>query len=191
VKDAVRDYSRRNPMQRFTEIAVVSGTASYDLPSDFVFLIRLDVPVGDEGVMHTSSGLVPLSQSFDERWTVIGSQIVFTPTPTYTLDRSLQYAAGHVLSAGVYATLTEADAAVVLLKAQALALRKQALSVVTSTTGEIVEYAIGDERVKKMSPGTALKAMAKELEAEYLERVKVMVGVQGSRARYDVTGTLR
>ena len=70
-------------------------------------------------------------------------------------------------------------------------LRLQALSVVTSTTGEIVEYAIGDERVKKTAPGTALRALAADIEREYLATVAQSGGAVGSRARYDAAGALR
>lgn len=191
VKDAVRDYSRRRPMQRFTTLSIVSGTAAYALPDDFVSVIRLDVPVNDAGVLHTASGLVPLSQSFDERWTVNGRTMTFTPTPTYSLARYLWYAAGHVLNVnGAYPDMEYEDAAMVMLKAQALALRAQAFSLVTSGTGDIVEYAIGDERVKKGSPVTSLQAMASSLESEYLAAIRQANGTVGSRARYDATGIL-
>jgi hypothetical protein len=117
--------------------------------------------------------------------------MTFTPTPSYTLDRTLRYAAGHVLDDdAAYPYLTDADAGILLLKAQSLALRKQALAAVTASTGEIVEYAIGDERVKKSSPSASLGAAAQMLEAEYLERVARGVGMVGSRARYDGNGYL-
>jgi hypothetical protein len=36
VEDAVEGYGLRRPMQKTSDVAVVSGTASYGLPADFV-----------------------------------------------------------------------------------------------------------------------------------------------------------
>ncbi len=184
IKDAVADFAQRRPMTLITTLAIVSGTAAYALPDNFLFVIKLDDFTAQDGIIHTATGIVPLSSDWNERYTVNGLTITFTPTPSYTLSRTLRYAAGHVLnSSEVYPYLTDADAGIVLLKAQAIALRKQALAAVTATTGEIVEYAIGDERVKKSSPSERLNAAASSLEAAYLAAVQH--GATGSRARYD------
>lgn len=189
VKDAVADFARRCPMTLITTLAIVSGTASYELPDDFLFLIKLDDFTARDGIIHTATGIVPLSSDWNERYTVNGLTITFTPTPSYTLERILRYAAGHVLNeSDVYPYLTDEDAGIVLLKAQAIALRKQALAAVTASTGEIVEYAIGDERVKKSSPSERLSAAASSLEAAYLAAVQH--GATGARARYDSLGLL-
>jgi hypothetical protein len=191
VKDAVADYARRRPMTLITTLSVVSGTATYALPADFLFIIKLDDFTALDGIIHTATGIVPLSSDWNERYTVNGRTMTFTPTPSYTLDRTLRYAAGHVLDDDdAYPYLTDEDAGILLLKAQASALRKQALAAVTATTGEITEYAIGDERVKKSSPSESLRAQAAALESEYLEQVSRAVGAQGSRARYDSLGQL-
>lgn len=191
VKDTVADYSRRKPMTRITALALVAGTATYNLPDDFQFSIRLDDFTAQDGILHTAAGIVPFSRDWNERYTVNGLTLTFTPTPAYTLTRMLRYAAGHALDAeDVYPYLTAADAAILLLKAQALALRAQAFSLITSGVGEIVEYAIGDERVKKSSPSERLSAAASSLEAQYLEQVQRAVGPTGSRARYSESGEL-
>ena len=184
VKEAVADFSRRRPMTLITTLAIVGGTASYALPDDFLFVIKLDDFTALDGIIHTATGIVPLASDWNERYTVNGRTMTFTPTPNYTLARRLCYAAGHVLDeSDVYPYLTDEDAGILLLKAQAIALRKQALAAVTAATGEIVEYAIGDERVKKSSPSERLSAAASSLEAQYLAAVQP--GATGSRARYD------
>lgn len=189
IKDAVADFSRRRPMTLITTLSIISGTASYDLPDDFLFDIKLDDFTALDGIIHTSAGIVPLSSDWNERYTINGRTITFTPTPSYTLERTLRYAAGHVLNESeVYPYLTDEDAGILLLKAQAIALRKQALAAVTASIGEIVEYAIGDERVKKSSPSQVLSAQASSLEAQYLAEFER--GQTGSRARYDTLGLL-
>lgn len=189
VKDAVADFSRRRPMTLITTLAIVNGTATYDLPDDFLFVIKLDDFTATDGIIHTATGIVPLASDWNERYTINGLTITFTPTPTYTLARTLRYAAGHVLNGSdVYPYLTDVDAGVLLLRAQAIALRKQATAAAAASTGEIVEYAIGDERVKKSSPSQALSAQASSLEAQYLAAVQP--GQTGARARYDTNEVL-
>jgi hypothetical protein len=192
VEDAVADYSRRKPMTRYATINVVSGTATYSLPEDFLFLIRLDPFAARDGVIYTAAGLVPTSvSSIVERYTVNGLTMTFTPTPSYTLARDLCYAAAHALDdEDEYPYMTFEDTALLMLKAQALALRMQAFSLITSGTGEIVEYAIGDERVKKSSPSERLSAAASSLEAQYLQALQRAVGTVGARARYSEAGGL-
>jgi len=191
VKDAVADYSRRNPMTLIANLAIVSGTATYNLSNDFIAMIQMDTMLALEGVIHTAGGLVPTSTGFSERYTINGRTITFAPTPAYTLTRTYRYAAIHVLDDDdAYPYLTNEDCAILLLKAQALALRKQAFSLITTGSGEIVEYAVGDERVKKSSPSEKLNAAASSLEAQYLEQVQRVVGIVGSRARYAESGEL-
>ena len=191
VEEAVADYSRRRPMTRYATIDVVSGTATYVLPDDFLFLIRLDPFAAQDGVIFTAGGLVPAAATNTmEHYTVNGLTITFTPTPSYTLERDLCYAAGHVLDDGEYPYMTFEDTALLMLKAQALALRTQAFSLITSGTGEIVEYAIGDERVKKSSPSERLSAAASSLEDQYLQALQRAVGPAGARARYSEAGSL-
>jgi len=190
VKDAVNDYAQRCPMTLIMTLNVISGTASYTLPTNFLFVIKLDDFTSQDGIIHTGDGIVPLSSYWNERYTVNGQTLTFTPTPSYTLARTLRYAAGHALDgSSAYPYLTDADASILILLAQALALRKQALAAVTTVGGEITEYAIGDERVKKATPSESLRTLADTLEAEY--RARVNVTAAGSRARYDWSGYLQ
>lgn len=191
ILDAVADYSQRRPMTRFGTLNLVGGTATYILPDDFLFLIRLDPFASSDGVIHTAAGLVHNMSSSQEYHMINGRTITFIPTPQYTLTRDFSYAAGHVLNDDdEYLYMTFEDTAILILKAQALALRTQAFSLITSGTGEIVEYAIGDERVKKSSPSERLNAVASSLEAQYLQALQRAVGMVGARARYSDGGDL-
>ena len=100
VEDAVEDYGTRRPMQKTTDVAVVSGTASYGLPADFVKLIKFESVLATEGVLNTADGLIPVSSTFKERVMVQGSSLVISPTPTYSATRRLWYAAKHVFPPG-------------------------------------------------------------------------------------------
>jgi len=185
VRDAVADYGRRNAMQGITTLSIVSGTASYDLPSDFVKVIRLESVTNVDGVIISDEGLVPVSATYEERWMVQGLTMTFWPTPTYTLSRDLWYVARHVLDTDAeYPNMTEEDAGVLMLKAQVLALTLQANAV----AGNAWKYAIGDESVDKTGQVKALREQAGFLEGEYQKAVKAAVGAVGVRARYDWQG---
>lgn len=177
VKDAVADYSRRRPMQKVTTLSIVSGTAAYSLPSDFVHEIVLESPATADGVMISDAGIVPVGSNWRELYTIAGLTISFYPTPTYAMDRDLWYAAGHVLSAGSYPDMTDADAAIIMLKARSLALGVRA----GYMAGDILSYQIGDERVEKGKTVDALKGQAAALDAEYLAAIAAAIGPVGRR----------
>lgn len=187
VQDAVQDYNERNPMQKVTTLSIVSGTADYTLPDDFLRVIRLCALFAQDGVLHSSDGLIPVSASYQESWQVAGLTLTLYPTPTYNTSRDLTYAAGHVLNdSHVYPSMTGRDASLVLLKAQAICLRVQARN--AAIAGEMTEYAIGDERVKRAAASTTLAAAADAVEADYMTRLKALIGPQGTRSSYNWMG---
>jgi hypothetical protein len=186
VQDAVADYSDRVPLQKLATLSIVSGTATYDLPDDFLKVIRLETLASADGVLFSSDGLVPTNASYQERYYVVGTQITFTPTPQYSMSRDLWYAAAYILDdEEIYQDLTRAGAALILLKAQALALGVQA----NAAAQEAWQYAIGDEKVNKEKLSAALQAQAKAKESEYIAAIKTTVGKPtGIRADYDLLG---
>jgi len=184
---AVADYSRRRSFRRVTTLNIVAGTATYDLPDDFLKAIRLTQQGVTDGVIVSSQGLIPVSAGYEETYYVAGGQITFYPTPTYTTTRDLWYAAGHVLDdSEAYPYMDQGDAEIVLLKAAALALQAQVGAVATGS--DIVEYQIGDERVRKESAAKGLREAAKAKEQAYLDAVRAAVGPVGARASYDSLG---
>jgi hypothetical protein len=184
VRDAVEDYGVRRPMQQVADVAVASGVASYALPADFVKLIRFESLLATGGVLNTPDGLIPVSATFRERVMVQGGSLVISPTPTYSATRRLWYGAKHALDESeAYTTLTEVEARIVLLKAQALALNWQT----NSQAGSGWRYRIGDEEVDKSKLGSGLREQAQAKEAEYRAALEAM-GCWGIRADYDVLG---
>ena len=94
VKDAALDLSSRLALRKRAEIQVVSGTATYDLPADFLSLIRLETNLTGEGdTLITDQGLVPLPLDLSEDFTTGGQQITFYPTPGYSATRYAWYRA--------------------------------------------------------------------------------------------------
>jgi len=184
VEDAVEDYGARRPMQQTCDVAVTRGVAGYVLPDDFVKLIRFESLQAPDGVLNTPEGLIPVPATFRERVMVQGGRLALSPTPAYSATRRLWYGAKHVLDESqVYPLMTESEARIVLLKAQALALGLQANSV----AGSGWRYRIGDEEVDKSKLGAGLREQAQAREAEYRAALEAL-GCWGLCADYDVLG---
>jgi len=185
VRAAVADYSRRKPMGKLAELSIVSGTATYDLPDDFLRVITLESLWSPDNVLVSDSGLVPLSATYEERHYIVNGEITLDPEPTYTTTRDLWYAAAYVLDASEeYDELDEEGAGIVLLKAQAIALGYQA----NAMASDILSYQVGDVRIEKGKTVEALRKAAQALEEEYLGRIAAAIGAVGMRASYNWAG---
>jgi len=183
VKDAVADLSRRAALIKIATLAIVSGTASYDLPADFLRLIRLDTAngYGSNGVLYSAEGLVPLtpwSSQSCERTTIAHGAITFTPTPAYTLDRQLTYAAAYALDGDDYADLDDDLAQIALLKARAICLLLQA----AKAARDAWVSELGPEKRDKTKQAPELRAEAAEFERHYLAALNARSGPYGSRS---------
>lgn len=165
VKDAVLDFSRRCGLAKISMLAILSGTATYDLPADFLKLISMDALVGVDGVIISNNGIIPLSKDFEETWTIINKQITFYPTPSYSLTRYFKYAAGWIAIADDYTTLGDEETRIVLLKAKAIALGKQ----VNAASGNVLKYSLGAVSVDKSSDVDSKSQRADRFDKDYLE----------------------
>lgn len=177
VKDAIADFGKRAPLQKVATLAIVSGTAAYALPDDFLKIIRLTSLSSPEGVLYSAAGLVPVSRSFRERYIVNGGTITFYPTPAYTLERELWYAATHVLDSGAYEDLTDDMAQIAMMKARAIALLLQA----NKAAPQSLRIKSGDDDVDRTKVAEALRAAAGEWEERYEAAVKGHNGIIGLR----------
>lgn len=141
IKDAVNDFSRRCGLAKISSLSIVAGTATYSLPTDFMKLISMDALVGMDGVIVSSSGLIPISKDWDETWTIVNKQITFYPTPTYALTRYFKYKASWALSGGTdYTTLGDNESEIVLLKAKGICYEKLG----NALTGDgVLKYSFG------------------------------------------------
>ncbi len=179
VKDAVWAYSDRLPLKKSFELSVVSGTATYSLPSDFLRLISLlDVPTQD-GVMSTDDGLIPIGGSWSEKHTIAGQEITFQPTPAYTATRWLWYTAAYILDeADIYMAMTADVKRIVMLKAQAIALGLQA----DKAAQEAWQYTAGAEKVSKEKLANSLGERAERSDTLYEAAIQKRIGPVGKRA---------
>lgn len=185
VQDAVEQLSQDVPIMTSTTLAIVSGVASYDLPADFLFVVELPGLATSDNVLLSDGGLVPLSSGFQEVYYIEGDQVRFDPVPSFTLTRTLRYAARHVLAAGVYPRLSENGARIALLYGRFLALQGKA---VTAAGG--FSYRIGDEAVDKKGVGAAMQQQVDAALAAYQSAVRQLRGFAGSTNRAQFTGVI-
>lgn len=184
IMDAVADYSERKPLEKTALLSIVSGAASYDLPADFLRLISLESAAAADGTLVTDAGLIPVSDTFKEYYTIAGGRITFVPTPQYTTTKRLWYGAAYLLDADeAYADLGREGERLVMLKAQAIALQIQA----NKAAQEAWQYAIGDERVNKEKLAEALAKRAREMSDEYEAVIEKQAGQVGLRSYYGLT----
>lgn len=173
VKDAVEQLSSDVPMTKTMTLTMVSGQAAYDLPSDFRFLISLESLKRPDGVIFGSGGLIPVSATWEEHYDVEGNRLVFTPTPTFGVSRTLRYGAGHVLDGSQsYPRMSENGARIALLYGQYLVLMAQATTLAPAGW----KYQIGDEMVDKSGQAGKMREQAEGLLKQYRNAVAPLKG---------------
>jgi hypothetical protein len=177
-QEAVQQLALDVPIVTSAAVQVTAGTATYNLPADFLYLIEFAAPPSGGNVLITDSGLVPLGGGSAERAYVEGGALRLEPVPTYTAARTLRYAAGYALEGGVYGRLNENGARIALLYARHLALSEQA----NAQAGDGWSYKIGDESVDKRGVAAGIQAQAKAALDSYNAALKPLKGY-GSQHR--------
>jgi len=161
VKDAVMEFSRRCGRGKWAQLPIVNGTATYNLPADFLSMIALASLTGVDGVLISSTGIIPMAADFSEDYSIINKQITFTPTPTYSMTRDYKYKAGWVLTGAegseTYAAMGDEEKQIVMIKAKQLALEKLSNSLASSGG---MKYSFGAVSVDK---GTGVDEIGKRL----------------------------
>lgn len=181
VIDAVADYSRRCPVELYADLNIVSGIATYDLPADFLTILSLALPSSESGVLHTAGGLVEVSKSWKMPFAIAGRTLTFEETPTAALTLTLKYSAEHVLDENSdYEYMTQAEADIMMLKAQANALMVLANSVIMQAWS----YRLEGESVSKEKLPAVIREQAEAFETNYDRRIRARTGAHGIRSRY-------
>lgn len=168
VDDAIRDFSERCGLEQISTLSIVSGTATYDLPDDFLKVIQLQAFGGQDVLFAANSQIIPVPAGWCERYTIRNGQITFHPTPTYTVAKTLRYKAAWIGAPTDYgdvdyATLGEREARVVLLKAQAIALTKQA----NAQSSTSLKYSFGAVSEDLGGSSDTTRKNANDIEREY------------------------
>lgn len=166
IKDAVAEFSRLCGVVRNTTLSIVSGTASYSLPSDFMKLIEIDSAIDPEhNVMFTATGIIAFGPvgPYDEEITVRNGTLTIYPTPQYTMNRYIEYKAAWVLDEAEAYPLTEAEAQIVMLKAKAIAFEKIANA---SASGGF-KYSIGNMAVDKTGVSDGYRSRVQDFETRF------------------------
>jgi hypothetical protein len=149
IKDAVAEFSRLCGLVKNTTLSIVSGTATYALPADFLKLIEIENPYDSEqGVLVTATGIIPFGglTPFEEEITIRNGVLTIYPTPAYTMTRYLEYKAAWVLDESDEYPLTDDEVEIVMLKAKEKAFEKL-FNANTGTGG--IKYSIGNMSVDK------------------------------------------
>ena len=178
VIDAVRDFSEQCGVEQIGTLNIVSGTATYDLPADFLRLIRL-FTLGGEGVLFSSnSQIIPLSGNWTERHTIRNGQITFYPIPGYSFARDFSYKAawigtdieaeGSEAADVEYETMGEREARIVLLKARSIAMNKLS----NAQAGSAIKYSFGAVSEDLTGGSESTQATADLMDKEYLNACK-------------------
>jgi len=176
IKDAVSEFSRRCGLVKNATISVVSGTADYALPSDFMELIEIDNPYDPEHkVMITSTGIIPFSElaPMEEEVTVRNETLTIYPTPGYTMTRYYEYKAGWVLDVDGAYPLTEDEVRIVMIKAKGICFDKLANAGIS--TG--FKYTVGNMTVDKSGVSDGYTKRLYELHGEFVQACEKYNGV--------------
>lgn len=176
IRAAVQDFSRRAGQEKTTQISVASGTATYDLPADFLSVIAWQGIWSTDGVLNTPQGLIPLYDGWKERITIRNGQLTIFPTPAYTVTRQLRYKAGWVATVDdygeTYEDMGDEEASIILLKAKSLAQKKKD----DASAGSGYKYQLAGLSIDTTGGSGSSVNTAQNWENEYLERVRVYVG---------------
>lgn len=162
IKDAVADFSRRTGRIKIGTLNIVAGTATYSLPADFQKMIEL-LDFNYSGTIVTDV-LIPMDAKFmAEKTIVTNGQITIYPTPAYTMDRDFRYKAGWVLSGDTFSEMGALEEDIVMLKAQSLAMEKQA----NVPSSGMDKYSFGAVSVDKSGEGDEKRKNSEKREKAY------------------------
>ena len=182
VESAVNDLSERAGVVKTVDVSIVAGTGSYSLPADFIHLIKFTSVFDRTILVAPGQKIIPMGSNFrGETIVASGGTLVISPTPNYTVVRTLVYKAGYILDVNEdYQDLTRHLALIIAPKAAANLLRQ----IATAGSPAAFRFSFGDLTVDKSNATKALSGAASQLEAEYASLVDKHNGPIGLRATY-------
>jgi hypothetical protein len=173
VMDGVDQMSQDAGRTKIGSLSIVSGTASYALADDCVHLASLDGVFSGDGVILSDAGIIPLSGSWQERYTVTGTTITFTPTPGYTMVRNYVYQAGHVLDdSNSYPDMTTNEARIAL----AYAAHECLLWIANKAAAQAWTYQVGQERYSMERLAESYRMQSDAMLKQYKQAISRLAG---------------
>jgi hypothetical protein len=167
IKDAVIEFSRRCGLKKSATISIVAGTADYALPDDFLAMIEMESPYDlEHQIVITPTGIIPFGSAatpFEEEITIRNKTLTIVPTPTYTVDRFLEYKAGWALDENSAYDLTDDEVQIVMLKAKGICFDKLA----NAGAGGF-KYSVGNMSVDKSGMGESYSKRQYELHGDFV-----------------------
>lgn len=185
IRDAIWDFSERCGLIKSATLSIVPNTAEYVLPDDFLSLVSMPSlysPYPDS-VIHTMEGLIPMPDPYvyPETYYITGLNILFVPTPSYTISRVVRYKAAWISTVDDYdedyETLGEREARIVLLKAKSIAFGKLSSAQAANT----LDYSFGAVS-EKLDGGSS--TTASDGETAQSEYEAACARYNGQRASY-------
>ncbi len=152
VEDAIDDFSNRFPLIGTATLSLVADTADYDLPSDFLRVIRLRAPT--------------VSAQYQEEWEIKDADtITFYPTPSTAHSLTLRYCARYAASGSptTYTDIGDTESRVLLHKARAICLGM----IADQVARDAFQYAEGEQAVNKTKQSEAFRKMARAALEDY------------------------
>ena len=182
IKTAVMAFSNIAGMIKRFVLDIEIGQNTYNLPSDFIKIIRFERFGEDDTIVQPGGQLIALGKEYEgEGYYIAGRTITITPQPLYPRKQPIWYKAGYVLGAGsAYADMTDEVALIIMLKARAHLMT--VLAADASYDGW--KYAIGDVSVDKTGLSKAIHSQIDLLNSQFDKLASDYVGPQGLRATY-------
>lgn len=166
ITEAVAEFSRLCGLEKNTLLSIVAGTASYDLPADYLKKIALDSPYDPHHqVIITATGIIAFGPvaPFEEEVTIRNKTLTIYPTPQYTMQRFLSYKAAWNLDESSNYDLSDDEAEIVMLKAKATAFEK--INNASAASG--FKYTVGNMAVDKSGMSEGYSKRVTEFEDKF------------------------
>lgn len=179
-KDAVLEYSRKRPMVKPWDLALLAGVDTYTLPAGFLSFVVFPTASdsADEGVYHLPSGklmALPSTWQPPEEYRIKGTDVWVYPTPGSNFTLPTRVAFAHVINVAgdAFPTVRDDEVPLILKKMKA-----DALGVIANREAQAFNYSEGDTKVELGKRAEHYQRLAKEAAAEWEGAVESAVILQ-------------
>ncbi|MHB0976895.1 MAG: phage adaptor protein [Candidatus Aquicultorales bacterium] len=179
-KDAVLEYSRKRPMVKPWDLALLAGVDTYTLPDGFLSFVVFPTAgdSADEGVYHLPSGklmALPSTWQPPEEYRVEGTDLWVYPTPGSNFALPTRVAFAHVINVAgdAYPTVRDDEVPLIVKKMKA-----DALAIIATREAQAFNYSEGDTKIELGKRAEHYGKLAKEAAADWEKAVDSAVVIQ-------------